>query len=224
MTGEPGGDRRRDSVSPPAFNVPPATLGLVLLLVGAFALLQILPADTVPKIVFVFGFVPRRLALALDGEIPLAAALWPLVTHMLLHVDLLHLAVNVGFALAFASAVERRCGRAGLLAIFFACGIVGALFMMIPLGPPDEMLTPSIGASGGVFGLMGAALAAGLHNPRFRLKTGRVILVLFALNVAIGLLSEADLMGGYRIAWMAHAGGFLAGLAIGWGLRRREPA
>ena len=108
------------------------------------------------------------------------------------------------------------------LAIFLACGIVGALFMMIPLLQPLELMGPAIGASGGVFGLMGVALAARLHNPRFRMKTGRVILVLFALNVAIGLLSEADLMGGYRIAWMAHAGGFLTGLAIGWGLRRRE--
>lgn len=207
--------------SPPAFNVPPATLGLVLVLVGVFVLLHLMPIGMAQDAVITFGFVPLRLALALAGQYPLAPALWPLVTHMLVHIDLLHLMVNVGFALAFASPVERRCGKAGFLAIFVACGVVGALFMMIPVTQPIGAYGPSIGASGGLFGLMGVALTARLENPRVRLRPGRAIVVLFVLNLAIGLLSEIDLMGGYRIAWMAHTGGFLTGIVIGWVLRRR---
>lgn len=207
---------------PPAFNVPPATLGLILVLIGVFAVLHLLPIGMVQDAVITFGFIPLRLALALTGDHPLAPALWPLVTHMLIHLDLLHLMVNLGFTLAFASPVERRCGSAGFLAIFIACGVVGALFMMIPVTQPIGAYGPSIGASGGVFGLMGVALAARLENPRVRLKPGRAILALFVLNLVIGLLSEAGLTGGYRIAWMAHTGGFLTGLVIGWALRRRS--
>src|SRR3546814_20107274 len=46
---------------------------------------------------------------------------------MFLHYDALHLAVNVGFMLAFASVVERRLGKLAFLALFLAGGIAGAL-------------------------------------------------------------------------------------------------
>ena len=216
MPGEkPGGG------SPPAFNVPPATLGLALVLIAIHVLFRVFPVESIAQLVYGFAFLPERLAWALEGRLPLLPALWPLVTHMLIHLDLLHLALNVGFLLAFGSPVERRVGAVRFLAILVLSGIVGALFMMIPLFRPLEEVGPNIGASGGIFGLMGVAFAARLGDPQFRLAGGRIVLALFALNLVIGLLSELGLNGGYRIAWMAHAGGFLTGLLIGWRLRRR---
>lgn len=208
---------------PPAFNVPPATLGLAAILIAVFAALWLVPEALMQAIVFDYGFVPLRFFLAFDGEAPLAGAVLPLVTYMFIHVDAVHLAVNVGFLVAFGSPVERRYGRLALAAVFLASGIVGALFELIPLMPSAEQIAPSIGASGGIFGLMGVALAAGLSDPRFRLRTGPIIIGLFMLNVVIGLLSEAGLTAGYRIGWQAHAGGFILGLLIGWALRRRAP-
>jgi membrane associated rhomboid family serine protease len=206
---------------PPAFNVPPATLGLAAILIAVFAALRLAPETVLMATVFDYGFVPLRFLLAFDGEAPLGAAVLPLVTYMFIHVDTLHLVMNVGFLVAFGSPVERRYGWMAFAAVFLASGIVGGLFELIPLTLPAERIAPSIGASGGIFGLMGVALAAGLSDPRFRLRTGRIIVGLFVVNIVIGLLSEAGLTGDYRIGWLAHAGGFIVGLAIGWVLRRR---
>ena len=208
---------------PPAFNVPPATLGLAAILIAVFAALRLAPEAVLMAAVFDYGFVPLRFLWALDGEAPLMAAILPLVTYMFIHVDLLHLAVNVGFLIAFGSPVERRYGWIAFAAVFLVSGIIGGLFELVPLTASAAEVAPSIGASGGIFGLMGVALAAGLGDSRFRLRTGRIIVALFVVNIVIGLLSEAGLTGGYRIGWQAHAGGFIVGLAIGWALRRRTP-
>jgi membrane associated rhomboid family serine protease len=207
---------------PPAFNVPPATLGLAVLLIAVFAALRLAPEAVLMAAVFDYGFVPLRFLWALDGEAPLMAGILPLVTYMFIHVDTLHLAVNVGFLIAFGSPVERRYGWTAFAAVFLASGIVGGLFELIPLTGSAAQAAPSIGASGGIFGLMGVALAAGLGDPRFRLRTGRIIVALFVVNIVIGLMSEAGLTGGYRIGWQAHAGGFIVGIAIGWMLRWRD--
>jgi len=208
---------------PPAFNVPPATLGLAAILIAVFAALWLVSETVLMETVFNFGFVPLRFLRAFDGEAPVAGAVLPLISYMFIHVDAVHLVVNVGFLVAFGSPVERRYGRLAFAAVFLASGIVGALFELIPLTLPADRIAPSIGASGGIFGLMGVALAAGLSDPRFRLRTGPVIIGLFVLNIVIGLLSEAGLTAGYRIGWQAHAGGFIVGLLIGWVLRRRAP-
>ena len=207
---------------PPAFNVPPATLGLAAILIAVFAALRLAPETLLIEIVFDYGFVPLRFLRAFDGEAPLMAAILPLVTYMFIHVDALHLAVNAGFLVAFGSPVERRYGWMAFAAVSLASGVVGGLFELIPLTAPALQTAPSIGASGGIFGLMGVALAAGLGDPRFRLRSGRIIVALFVLNIVIGLLSEAGLTGDYRIGWQAHAGGFVVGLVIGWALRRRD--
>jgi membrane associated rhomboid family serine protease len=208
---------------PPAFNVPPATLGLAAILIAVFAALRLAPETMLMAAVFDYGFVPLRFLRAFEGAAPLGDAILPLVTYMFIHVDTLHLVVNVGFLVAFASPVERRYGWMAFAAVFLVSGIVGGLFELIPITLPAGRIAPSIGASGGIFGLMGVALAAGLGDPRFRLRTGRIIVAMFVVNIVIGLLSEAGLTGGYRIGWQAHAGGFIVGIAIGWALRRRAP-
>lgn len=69
--------------------------------------------------------------------------------------------------------------------------------------------TPTLGASGAVFGLFGALLAA------WRRSTNRRgLLILLAINAAIGLLVP-------QIAWQAHLGGFVAGFALGLVMARR---
>lgn len=211
---EPEGPHRQ-----PIFRVPPATLFLAVALIVVFLLLRLLPDADVEWLLFTFGFQPDYFLWALQGRGEAAPAVWPLATHLLLHYDALHLIVNCGFLLAFASVVERRFGWLVFLLLFLLCGAAGALAQVWLVFDAADRASLLIGASGGIFGLMGVAILAG--GSFLRERAGRVILVLMGINVAVGLMSEAGLVGGYLIGWQAHAGGFLAGLAVGWLLSRR---
>lgn len=219
--------------NPPAFNVPPATLALAGAMVAVFALLHLLPESVVEAIAWQFSFNAELLLRALDGHGPLGGAALRLVSHMFLHYDALHLAVNVGFMLAFASVVERRLGKLAFLALFLASGIAGALFETWFFTDPATLHIPMVGASGGIMGLMATALMitmAPAHRSAGNRTTAgagrpallRVMTALVGLNVVIGLMSEAGLTGPYLIGWRAHLGGFALGLVVGWVLRRRQ--
>jgi membrane associated rhomboid family serine protease len=237
---------RQDADHPPAFNVPPATLGLAAVLVVVFAALRLMPEEAAIALVDRLSFNGALLREALAGRAPLGEALLRTVSYAFIHIDGLHIAVNVGFLLAFASPVERRLGAVAFLSLFFIAGIVGALFEAFFFVTPDMLGLPAIGASGGIFGLMGAALLVGTARPRLdprlaseldpaavamiearmartaRTMLIRIVVALMALNLVIGLLSELGFVGQYLIGWRAHLGGFLVGLAVGWLVRQRD--
>lgn len=211
-------------VREPIFRVPPATLVLTLVLIVIYLATHfLLSAEQQEEIFLRFGFIPVVFLAWLDGQAPAGPALWPLVTHMFLHLDGFHLITNVGFLLAFASPVERRLGWLGFLALFLVCGVAGALTQVWVYIDPGTREAVLIGASGGIFGLTGAALLLTPVGAGRRGSLLRIMVVLMAVNIAIGLASEAGLFGDYLIGWQAHAGGFLMGLLIAWPLRRRLP-
>jgi membrane associated rhomboid family serine protease len=198
------------------------TLALTLLLGGIYMAMQLVFTPEFSETLLLrFGFVPATFFAWLDGSGPAGPALWPLVTHLLLHLDAFHLLTNLGFLLAFGSAVERRSGGLWLLVFFLLCGIAGALGQALLTFDPIERDSLLIGASGSIFGLLGAALVLGSARLG-RTRLLRIAIVLMAVNLGIGLASEAGWMGGYLIGWQAHAGGFLAGLLLAWPLRARE--
>lgn len=217
-------DRRQREDNPPAFNVPPATLALAGVLIAVFALLLLLPERIVEAINWHLSFNAELLLRALDGHGPVGRAALRLVSHMFLHFDAMHLAVNVGFLVAFASVVERRLGKLAFLTLFLASGIAGALCETWFFTDPATLHIPMVGASGGIMGLMAVALlieTMSVGRGRRRPALLRVMIALVGLNVVIGLMSEAGLTGPYLIGWRAHLGGFALGLIVGWVLRRR---
>src|SRR3546814_7657257 len=86
---------------------------------------------------------------------PTAAGVMTLVTHAFLHADLMHLALNLGFLLAFGSYVERNLGLARYLLLFALTAAAGALADYAFRGAVPIAL---IGASGAVYGMTGAAM------------------------------------------------------------------
>jgi rhomboid protease GluP len=102
-----------------------------------------------------------------------------------------------------------------MLGIYLASGVTASLLSMA-LGPG-----PSVGASGAIFGLMGAAIAVLTRQQhRFYLRDKRIALVLAAwavYTIATGLLSPFVDNG-------AHAGGFLGGALIALRLESSIPA
>jgi len=148
---------------------------------------------------------------------------WPgLVGAMLVHASWVHVGMNAIAALAFAPPVARlMSGARGVVAFllfYTACGVFASLGY--GLVHADEQV-PLVGASGAIFGLMGAAIRVlGRSDGRLRPLTDRTVLVnsaaLMAVNAGLGLVGLMPGADGARVAWEAHAFGYIFGLvAIG---------
>ncbi len=138
---------------------------------------------------------------------------------MLLHGNWPHSIMNAIGALTFGAPVARLLrGPAGVgafLSLYIVSGVIGALgYGLLHPGSGD----PLIGASGAVFGLIGAATRLlGGRGRVLGLTDRRVItasIAWMAVNAVIGLIGFAPGAEGARIAWEAHAFGFLTGLLL----------
>lgn len=147
-----------------------------------------------------------------------------LVSSMLLHGNWPHVLMNAIAALTFGAPVARLLGGPAGIGAFFTLyivsGVAGALgYGLIHLGSGD----PLVGASGAIFGLIGAAtrLLGGPNRPgagRIMPLTARPVVTAsiawMAVNAVIGLIGLAPGAEGARIAWEAHAFGFLTGILM----------
>lgn len=129
---------------------------------------------------------------------------WRLFSAMFLHLDFVHVGFNMWALFLFGPAVERRFGSVSFAALYLACGLGGgAMYHLV------GRLEPAIGASGAIFGIFGALIAATYrqrHTPAGRAVFSQLVMLL-ALNLAIPLIVP-------NVAWEAHVGGLVAGLAI----------
>lgn len=144
-----------------------------------------------------------------------------LFTSMLLHGNWAHVTMNAVGALAFGTPVARLLARGfaplAFIALYVCSGVIAA--WGYGLCHPGSM-APLEGASGAVFGLIGAATRLlGGHGrvlPLFHPAVLKASAVWMGVNLLIGLVGFAPGAEGARIAWEAHAFGFLFGiLAIG---------
>jgi membrane associated rhomboid family serine protease len=161
-----------------------------------------------------------------------------IVTSMFLHADILHIAGNMLFLWVFGNNIEDSMGRLRFVAFYLLAGTV-AVYAQALLEP--ESTQPTIGASGAVAGVLGAYA---LLHPRARVLT-LVIIIFFVTIVeipalimlgiwfvlqflpAVGQLATPEVAGeGGGVAYFAHVGGFLFGLALIklFAKRSEEPA
>jgi len=154
------------------------------------------------------------------------------VTSMFIHGGFWHIAGNMLYLFIFGAAVEYRMGAARYLIFYFAAGIAAAL-ATVWIAP--ESSVPVIGASGAIAGVLGAYF---ILYPRGRILTILPIFIFiqfieipaviyllfwFALQLYAGLEEggRAAAMGG--VAWWAHVGGFMFGVALGPMLAKNRP-
>lgn len=197
------------SGSGPAIRLPPVIGVLLLLLVLVTALMQFASPMLEAEIVITFA-----LYLFLDGQFQWQR-LYSLVTSVFLHDGWLHLLFNGLWIATLGSLVHRVLGNVGFLLLFFASAIAGGLvYTFVHWG--ETAL--AIGASGGVFGLIGAFGHLGIARPgqprNARLKSLLgFTLVMMLLNLAYAYVGAPGVEGA-QIAWEAHAGGFLGGILL----------
>lgn len=196
----------------PAFNAPPGTTWLCVGLVGAFALYKFLPADAQRWLLEHFALIPVLFfaQMKAGGLGPLE--LLPLVSYSFLHADWMHVLINAAMLLAFGSLIERHLGTVLFLVFFVVAGIAGGLAQLWWTGPEQAIV---LGASAGVYGAIGAAVLL-LFNTRIAASRRRALIfvaVIMGLNLLFGFVGGGLLSDGATIAWPAHVGGFVAGLA-----------
>jgi len=196
----------------PAFNLPPGTLWLALAMVLVFLLESVLERPAWSWLLTNFAFI-STVFWPPGADMPTAQGTLTLVTHAFLHGSFMHLALNLGFLLAFGSFVERHLGLVRYLLLFAATAAFGALCEFWFRGPEPIAL---IGASGAVYGMTGAAarfmfLGGGLDQRRRALVFVGVFL---GLNLVFGITGLGDFLADAAVGWKAHAGGFVAGALL----------
>lgn len=126
---------------------------------------------------------------------------WRMVTALFVHSpsSFLHILLNMVSLYLFGPIVERLLGRVRYLALYLISGFGGSVAVLL-IAPG----TPVVGASGAIFGLLGAffVIARRLGGNSSQ------ILIVIVINLGIGFLP------GTNIAWQAHLGGLITGAAI----------
>ena len=186
--------------------MPPVTTALIVANLAVYFLQSIAPQVIVP-----FALWPLATA-----ELNMGAAFmpWQLVTYAFLHGGLLHLAFNMFALYMFGGAIERVFGTRRYLVFYFTC-VVSAAITQLVVALAAGAIYPTIGASGGVFGLL---LAYGMYFPHNRIMLlfppiplpARVFVVVYAvLELFLGVTGTQE-----GVAHFAHLGGMIGGFAL----------
>jgi len=138
---------------------------------------------------------------------------WTLVTNLFIHGGMWHILVNMLTLYFFGSYLCQLIGVRNFLITYFGGGILGNIFYILLASP----YSIAIGASGAIFALGGVLTAM---RPRLRV---------FIFPIPAPLPLWAAVIGGFLIlsffpgvAWQAHLGGLVLGLAAGYFFRKRE--
>jgi len=212
---------------------PVITLSLILLNTILFLIIYFQPSLIFPNIHTIYE-AQLRLAL-IPVSILRGERLWTLLTHMFMHGDFLHLFGNMIFLFFFGAPVESAMGRRNFTIFYLLCGFAAVFYHMfsITLVPREYLLTqitldpwitPVLGASGAISGIMAAYL---IYYPRSRITTilpiwfipliftlpaWAYVTIWFLLQLVMGLMTFAGFVS--SIAYWAHIGGFLTGLVL----------
>lgn len=132
------------------------------------------------------------------------------VSYAFLHGGLLHLALNMITLVSIGSAVCTYVGARGFVLLYLAAVFGGALGYAVL----SASAQPMVGASGGLFGLVGGLLAWNTIDrvaaARSLWPVARALLALIALNLVFWWLMDG------LLAWQTHLGGFVAGCIVAW--------
>lgn len=149
-----------------------------------------------------------------------------LITSMFMHGGIAHIFGNMLFLYIFGDNLEHTMGHGRYAIFYLVCGIIASLAHVITTvmfaTDQSSLLIPSLGASGAISGVLGGYIL--LHPKRrvtvilFRFLTDVPAYVAIGIWFAFQLISGLGILGGGSqqggVAYAAHIGGFIAGLAL----------
>ena len=204
----------------PTERPPIITIAWIVACALVFLYQASLPAGPGETFVFQYGAIPALVFGEADlSETGMAIPAYAtLITSMFLHGGWMHLSGNMLYLWVFGNNIEDAMGHAKYIAFYLTCGILAALSHA--LTDPSSSI-PMVGASGAISGILGAYL---LLFPRAkvlvmmpalgatRVPAAIVLGMWFVMQLLSGGMSIGSEGGG--VAFFAHIGGFLAGMAL----------
>ncbi len=164
-----------------------------------------------------WAFVPARFAAHPASEFV------TVFSSMFMHAGWLHILGNMLYLWIFGDNVEDRLGHFRYLVFYLLCG-VAATFAQYYFSLGSNV--PNLGASGAIAGVLGAYIVM-FPNEQVRVLMGRAIIQMSALVVigfwillqiisSLSTFTESSQTGGGGVAYMAHIGGFVAGVVLSY--------
>jgi membrane associated rhomboid family serine protease len=201
-------------------SVPVVTYGLIALNL-LFFLVELSSGE---DFIVQWAFVPARFLANPVGDFI------TLFTSMFMHAGWVHFFGNMLYLWIFGDNVEDRFGAVSFLIFYLLCGL-GATFTQLFFSAGSNI--PNLGASGAIAGVLGAYLIM-FPNARVSVMMGRGVVPMSAL-VVIGFWAVLQFFSGFAsitsaatdtggVAYMAHVGGFVAGLILTYVFRGRDRA
>ena len=174
------------------------------------------------RVIYSLGMIPAVLfgKVQLNPEVARVAPALTLVTSMFMHGGWLHLIGNMLYLWIFGNNVEDAMGHGRFIVFYLLCGLAAAMAQALP--DPGSTI-PMVGASGAISGVLGAYLLLYPHARVLVLIPFGIFTQLVRLPAVwvlgfwflIQLLSGAASVGRHGgVAFGAHVGGFLAGVAL----------
>ena len=203
---------------PPAF----VTFGLIALNVLAFFVELSQPSEAaLQSFIQAWGVVPREYSAVRDLPPTIPLPFWStLLTSMFLHGGWMHLGGNMLYLWIFGDNLEKVMGAVRFAIFYLVCGLA-ASFAHIIFGPGSTV--PAVGASGAISGVLGGYLVLFPRNQVRVLTRGGIAhvpaIVVLGFWIVIQLLNGVGSMAttsetGGGVAYMAHIGGFAAGVVL----------
>jgi len=148
---------------------------------------------------------------------------WQLVTYSFLHANLMHLALNMLGLYMFGGELERVFGAKRFLRLYFAAVIAAAVTQLFVTYVADLPPFPTVGASGGIFGLLLAYAVYFPHRvivlliPPIPLPAWLFVILYAGIELFLGVTGTQE-----GVAHFAHLGGMLGAWLVIYGWRRRR--
>jgi membrane associated rhomboid family serine protease len=202
-------------------SAPLVVIGLVVLNALAFLLELAQPSQgALQSFIQAWGVVPHEYVVRHDLPPNIPLPFWStLLTSMFLHAGWMHLGGNVLYLWIFGDNLEGVMGHGRFMSFYLICGIAAGLAQIVASGASN---IPSLGASGAISGVLGGYLVLFPRNRVRVLTRGGIasvpavvvlgLWIVIQLVSGIGSIANTTESGG--VAYMAHIGGFVAGLLL----------
>ena len=194
----------------PSTQWPFVTYGLILVNIAVFLSYWYQDHRGVEQVILTYGLVPV--------DVVYGDARASLITHMFLHGGWMHLLGNMLFLWIFGDNMEDAMGHRRFALFYLGAGLCAAVLQI--LGDPTSHI-PMVGASGAIGGVLGGYL---LLYPKARIDVLFIFIIFFRIFaipawVGLGFWFGSQLLNSASgaqdgVAYLAHIGGFLGGLAL----------
>ena len=213
----------------PPSRPPIVTRSIVVLCVLVF-LWQFSLGGGGERVIYALGVIPAVLLgnAELPPELALVSPTTSVFTSMFMHGGWMHLIGNMLYLWIFGDNVEDSMGHGRFIVFYLLCGVAAVLAQALP---DPSSTVPMVGASGAISGVLGAylllypharvlvAIPLGFYLHTTRLPAGIVLALWFGLQLLSNAMSSGE---GGGVAFRAHIGGFIAGMALIALFKRRE--